>query len=126
MSLKKKRNNNRNAKDRNKWWCKQEMVCYKCRIKIDRNLDPDHPQRATIDHVKPVSLGGIRSKQNWAPCCYECNQKHRPMPTFQCSRKYLYQAILDEDHAEVYLMLKTHKNHLNLSLIDIAKIIEKS
>lgn len=100
------------------------MVCYRCSNEISRQLHENHPRKATIDHVKPRALGGSNSTSNWAPCCYECNQKYRP-PAQQCSKRTMIKMILAEDHFQVVAMLKRYKNHLNLSLTDITKIIEK-
>lgn len=32
------------------------------------------PRRATVDHVQPVSRGGLDVPANWQLACYACNQ----------------------------------------------------
>lgn len=44
-------------------WCKHRM------------LTIAGPLQATIDHVKPIAVGGMNSKKNLVAACYECNQQ---------------------------------------------------
>jgi 5-methylcytosine-specific restriction endonuclease McrA len=32
------------------------------------------PRRATVDHVQPISRGGLDVPANWQLACYACNQ----------------------------------------------------
>lgn len=47
---------------------KHGMVCYICGIRLT-------DQTKTIDHVKPLSLGGKDHKLNMRPCCLTCNKE---------------------------------------------------
>lgn len=42
----------------------------RCAICGDR---PEWPERLTIDHVRPVSLGGTNEESNLQPACAPCN-----------------------------------------------------
>lgn len=48
--------------------------------RVDRNkpvyvLMCDNNSVLTADHILPKSLGGTHSVENYAPCCFNCNNK---------------------------------------------------
>ena len=52
------------------WWKKKRSsgICHYCRKKFK-------PSELTMDHVIPLSRGGLSNKENIVPCCRECNTK---------------------------------------------------
>ena len=50
------------------WWKNKlaKGVCYYCKGRF-------HPSELTMDHVVPISRGGLSRKSNVVPCCKECN-----------------------------------------------------
>lgn len=71
---------------RKKWLKEQKrkhgkLTCHYCKVtnlKANNNcpLINDEKQKATIDHVIPVSRGGKRyDERNLVVCCWVCNQK---------------------------------------------------
>ena len=57
---------------KSQWWKnrKGEGKCYYCRSKV-------HPNELTMDHVVPLSRGGLTKKTNVVTCCKECNNKKK-------------------------------------------------
>ena len=61
--------------------------CEWCGDSLDWSYDPQEltkgqhlfPQAPTIDHITPRSEGGSLGMENLCVCCYNCNQKRRPM-----------------------------------------------
>lgn len=51
---------------------KYNGICAHCGEQV--NLIHDHPKSATIDHVVPLSRGGLDVISNMQLLCYECNQ----------------------------------------------------
>ncbi len=39
------------------------------------SFKPGTPRYATIDHVRPLSRGGLDAPSNWQLACHECNQR---------------------------------------------------
>lgn len=64
------------AKDlkKSRWWQNkiQSTSCYYCKKELD-------PLTATMDHVVPISRGGLSKPNNLVASCHECNQKKRSM-----------------------------------------------
>jgi hypothetical protein len=53
---------------------KYDWRCYICRRPTPRELRGSNDNREpTLDHIKPVTLGGVHSKANAACACRECN-----------------------------------------------------
>lgn len=54
------------------WWntIKSKGICYYCGTKVD-------PSEITMDHVIPISQGGMSSKSNIVPACKSCNNKKK-------------------------------------------------
>ncbi len=64
----------RKARDirQSRWW-KNELkrgICYYCNEKFA-------PNQLTMDHIVPLSRGGLSNKSNIAVCCKECNNKKK-------------------------------------------------
>ncbi|MEN8135746.1 MAG: HNH endonuclease [Thermodesulfobacteriota bacterium] len=59
---------------KSRWW--QGKIsggrCYYCGIQTQ-------PAKLTMDHVVPLTRGGISSKNNLVACCKECNTKKKTM-----------------------------------------------
>ncbi|MGB1014204.1 MAG: HNH endonuclease [Nannocystaceae bacterium] len=49
----------------------QGAVCSYCGC--DLSLRKNAPDRATLDHVVPLSRGGLDAPENWALACAKCN-----------------------------------------------------
>ncbi len=54
------------------WWKrkKSDGICHYCRNKFK-------PAELTMDHVVPLSRGGVSVKENLVPCCKDCNNKKK-------------------------------------------------
>lgn len=59
---------NKQAKKRNKIYAKGKGICYICFKQIT-------PLEMSMDHFKPVFLGGKANITNLMCCCEPCNQK---------------------------------------------------
>jgi 5-methylcytosine-specific restriction protein A len=54
------------------WW-KNEIrkgICHYCGKKFD-------PKQLTMDHIVPLSRGGLSNRKNVVPCCKDCNNKKK-------------------------------------------------
>ena len=60
------------VKHKNFLYEKQKGRCYYCKRKCTRKQHVDNS--FTIDHVKPLSLGGYNKLKNLVGACYRCNQ----------------------------------------------------
>lgn len=49
--------------------------CENCGCEISDLLGPNHPQKATADHIDPLSRGGPSTVANLRPLCRTCNLK---------------------------------------------------
>lgn len=61
---------------RSQWWKRKRASgrCHYC-------ADSFRPQELTMDHVVPLSRGGLTTKSNVVPCCKNCNsQKQHLLP----------------------------------------------
>ncbi len=68
------------AKEKNKakklrksqWWLNKISVgiCHYCKKKFNAN-------ELTMDHVVPISRGGLSNKKNIVPCCKKCNSEKK-------------------------------------------------
>jgi 5-methylcytosine-specific restriction endonuclease McrA len=47
--------------------------CYLCGTTVVIHIEDGHPNKATIDHVIPLSKGGGHTEENVKTCCFECN-----------------------------------------------------
>jgi len=45
-------------------------VCHYCSRSVS-------PGQLTMDHIVPISRGGVSSRGNVVPCCHECNNKKK-------------------------------------------------
>jgi 5-methylcytosine-specific restriction endonuclease McrA len=55
---------------------KQRGQCHYCGVRMNRRQN--HPQRATVDHVKPRAHGGTR-EGNTVAACRRCNELKGPL-----------------------------------------------
>jgi len=57
---------------RSQWWKRKcaKGVCHYCGRKTP-------PRELTMDHIVPLSRGGMTTKGNVAPVCKECNNKKK-------------------------------------------------
>lgn len=53
--------------------------CHWCHCEISDDLPANHPQKATADHLLPVSAGGTDTRDNLVPSCFACNTKRGKM-----------------------------------------------
>ena len=51
-----------------------DWECHLCGENIDRDLTSPDPMCATIDHIVPLSQGGLHEWTNLAPAHLSCNQ----------------------------------------------------
>ena len=49
--------------------------CYYCPTKLDFGTTNNKRRKPSIDHVKPLFLGGTNDSDNLVLACYECNEK---------------------------------------------------
>jgi len=67
-------NQKQKARDLRKssWWRKKISTgkCYYCQLTFK-------PSELTMDHLIPLSRGGLSEKINLVPCCKECNNKKK-------------------------------------------------
>jgi 5-methylcytosine-specific restriction endonuclease McrA len=54
------------------WWCKRPM---RERTKLERRLNVNLDDHATVDHVLALSLGGTNDRANCVAACNKCNQE---------------------------------------------------
>jgi CRISPR/Cas system Type II protein with McrA/HNH and RuvC-like nuclease domain len=57
--------------------------CYYCNDPISSEKNMRHPQRATIDHRVPRSLGGTNERINLVAACNACNGRKGDMTATQ-------------------------------------------
>jgi hypothetical protein len=49
--------------------------CHRCHKLVDRNVPRTHSDGASIDHIIPLSLGGIDAPSNVATAHWRCNRE---------------------------------------------------
>lgn len=49
--------------------------CAICNITVDFSKPDAHPNKATIDHIRPLAKGGSDTKENLQLLCFPCNNK---------------------------------------------------
>lgn len=76
MNLEKIRRSKMGSERRQRFWKRNKSTrCYYCNKRVLRDLPQHHPNKATIDHILPVSKGGTHALVNLVICCYPCNQE---------------------------------------------------
>lgn len=48
--------------------------CDYCAVVTSEHVPENHPQRATVEDIVPLSKGGSNNRSNWALACSACNQ----------------------------------------------------
>lgn len=60
---------------RERFWrrYKGPMVCAHCAVPVFRDVLPTALNKATVDHIKPLALGGSNHRSNLRLLCFKCN-----------------------------------------------------
>lgn len=58
---------------------RDELICWICGIKCDKPQKGWNPRQATLDHLTPLSRGGLHIEENLACCCHQCNSNKGSM-----------------------------------------------
>lgn len=53
--------------------------CVDCKRKTVKGLHPQKPYSATIEHIKPLSEGGLHHIDNVVLLCHSCNSKRNQL-----------------------------------------------
>lgn len=56
-------------------WQRDRWRCAYCRCRCRTDVEADAPDRATVDHVRPVRHGGSHRAENLVTACFACNQE---------------------------------------------------
>jgi 5-methylcytosine-specific restriction endonuclease McrA len=51
------------------------MNCCYCGVTVSRQLDDGNFLKATIEHVVPLSKGGVNRMSNMRVACWQCNNE---------------------------------------------------
>ena len=63
--------------DASKVYERDKYRCYLCGVKVVPGAAPTNKKGATLDHLLPISKGGVESYSNVRTCCRSCNSsKH--------------------------------------------------
>ncbi|MFO8084393.1 MAG: HNH endonuclease [Desulfobacterales bacterium] len=56
------------------WWKRKiaKGICHYCKKTVS-------PKDLTMDHIVPISRGGLSTKGNVVPCCKACNTKKKQL-----------------------------------------------
>ncbi len=75
---------------KSRWWQQKTAagVCEYCQRKVGF-------AELTIDHILPLSRGGLSKKENIACCCKECNSLKKAMMPIEW-QEYLQKGIIKE------------------------------
>jgi len=66
-------------------------------------------KRWTIDHLEPVSMGGIHDLYNLVPACRSCNSQKGDMNEVEFISHRISQDIIEEEKAEMQRLGKYRK-----------------
>ena len=73
-------------------WIKSKGVCFYCGIKTvfegPKNFEKPKPNQFTVDHRRPVKMGGKENPSNLVGACQECNTKKKDMAEEEFRIKY--------------------------------------
>lgn len=61
-------------------FCQQDGKCFYCEAEMTMWTFTGDPLMATLDHLRPRSLGGRRRIQNEVCACFSCNTRRGTMP----------------------------------------------
>jgi 5-methylcytosine-specific restriction endonuclease McrA len=56
---------------------KQQGLCHWCKGYMREDVDQNHPLRATLDNLIPLSRGGTNTSANQVAACRACNIERR-------------------------------------------------
>lgn len=114
----------------------RKKVCYYCNKKIEDNKD------LTVDHLMPVSRGGLTTEENLEICCFKCNTEKSDMTEEEyrdflkqkeqaITESYTYQTISNmasecEDLIFKYNNICTEEFNKKKELQEIEEIIKTS
>lgn len=54
--------------------------CFYCGCELIKRAGEHHKRKRTMDHLRPLSRGGLAGKKNKVPCCYPCNKLKDDLP----------------------------------------------
>lgn len=57
-----------------------DFTCYLCEDVLSPEMPVGHPKSLSIDHVEPVSRGGLDERSNVRTACLGCNQAKNDLP----------------------------------------------
>jgi hypothetical protein len=73
-------------------WIKSNGICFYCEIKTvfegPKNFERSRHDFFTVDHKKPVDLGGGESPTNLVGCCNRCNMMKKNMTEEEFRRRF--------------------------------------
>lgn len=80
-STKYRKNRDPSIRDYVVWdvYTEDNFVCYLCDEPVDINQRHPHPKSPSIDHVHPLSRGGLDIRENVRLACWNCNKNKRNM-----------------------------------------------
>jgi len=56
-------------------YIRDKWICQICHSKVDQRLKYPHPKSASLDHIIPIALGGIHTRENVQLAHLDCNVK---------------------------------------------------
>jgi len=57
---------------------RQNMLCHWCGIEMRTDVEPNHPQFLTAEHLIPKHAGGKTRPGNIVAACRKCNNERHP------------------------------------------------
>lgn len=59
------------------------MECFHCKCLVSREVSETSPNKATVDHLVAISLGGTHDLSNMVLACFPCNNKRSDLERIQ-------------------------------------------
>ncbi len=88
------------SQTRRKIYDRDGWRCHYCRHEVVVGVPHEHPQRATIDHMRPKSSGGTDNPENLLTCCHRCNYEKGNIP-YEMYRWYRHMRQKGYCHSEL-------------------------